>query len=108
MSEMVGIVARAIAQHIGPHAFDDLPKDKPTLKLAQRAGDAVFDSQDDILEIAHAAIEAVMAAAASAPDWRAHLEELVTAFAHEKSSPSACAVWNEKRRLLLTGRGQSV
>lgn len=52
-------VARAIAPLIGPQEFDELPKDKRALKAAQRGAALVFDSQDDILEIAKAAVEAM-------------------------------------------------
>lgn len=56
---MIERVARAISQHVGPFAFDDLPRDRPEMKNRQRAGEDVFDTQAEMLETARAAIEAM-------------------------------------------------
>ena len=55
---MIERVARAISGHFGP-VFDDLPKDRKAQRLSIRQGDAYCDTQDDMLEAARAAIEAM-------------------------------------------------
>lgn len=56
---MVERMARAIAGHFGPE-FDDLPKDKAERINRNRVGEMFDDSQEDVLEAAKAALQALM------------------------------------------------
>jgi Zn ribbon nucleic-acid-binding protein len=54
--------ARAIVGHITPVIeLEDLPKDRAALRVAHRAGSDLVNSQDDLREIATAALDAILA-----------------------------------------------
>ena len=53
-------VARALAGYFGPHTFDEMPKDRLDMKHRQRQGETVFDTQEELLEMADAAIAIVL------------------------------------------------
>jgi len=59
--EAIEATARAVVGLMTPVIrLDDLPKDKPALRAHQRAGGDLVDTQDDLAEIATAALDAVL------------------------------------------------
>lgn len=59
MDSMIENMARAIAGHFGPE-FDALPKDKAERINRNRMGEMFDDSQEDVLDAAKAALQALM------------------------------------------------
>ena len=54
-------VAKALAQHFGPHEFDDLPLDKAEIRLLARQGHIYAFTQADLLDAAKDALAAMSA-----------------------------------------------